>query len=100
MKKDEILKKARAERSDEMEKAVSDRSAVWMVVAMALAAGFFVCMRGEDAPIADLGATTSFSTAVCMIYRFIRLKKLYYLIAGIALAAVTVVLTVRFFQGH
>lgn len=100
MKKDEILKKARAEQSDEMELAVRDRSAVWMAIAMTIAAGFFVCMRGEDEPIADLGATVCFSTAVCMIYRFIRLKKLYYLITGIVLAAATVFLTVRFFQGH
>lgn len=100
MKKDEILEKARAEQSDEMEIAVRDRSAVWMSVAMAIAAGFFVCMRGEDAPIADLGATVCFSMTVCMIYRFIRLKKLYYLITGIVLAAATVFLTVRFFQGH
>ncbi len=100
MKKDEILKKARAEQSDEMELAVRDRSAVWMAIAMAIAAGFFVCMRGEDEPISDLGATVCFSTAVCMIYRFIRLKKPYYLITGIVLAAATVFLTVRFFQGH
>ncbi|MDE7230249.1 MAG: hypothetical protein K2N56_07195 [Oscillospiraceae bacterium] len=100
MKKDEILKKARAEQSDEMELAVRDRSAVWMAIAMVIVAGFFVCMRGEDEPIADLGATVCFSTAVCMIYRFIRLKKLYYLIMGIVLAAATVFLTVRFFQGH
>ena len=100
MKKEDILKKARAEQSDEMELAVRDRSAVWMAIAMAIAAGFFVCMRGEDAPIADLGATVCFSTTVCMIYRFIRLKKLYYLITGIVLAAATIFLTVRFFQGH
>lgn len=100
MKKEEILKKARAEKSDEMENAVRDRSAVWMAVAMAIAAGFFVCMRGEDEPVADLAATVCFSVAVCMIYRFIRLKKLYYLIAGIVVGAVAVFSTVRFFQGH
>ena len=100
MKKDEILKKARAEQSDEMELAVRDRSAVWMAIAMTIAAGFFVCMRGEDEPIADLGATVCFSTTVCMIYRFIRLKKPFYLIMGILLAAATVFLTVRYFQGH
>ena len=100
MKKDEILKKARAEQSDEMEIAVRDRSAVWMAIAMTIAAGFFVCMRGEDEPIADLGATVCFSTTVCMIYRFIRLKKPFYLIMGILLAAATVFMIVRFFQGH
>ena len=46
MKKEEILEKARAEKKDEMKNAVRDRSAVWMALAMAIAAGFFVCMRG------------------------------------------------------
>lgn len=100
MKKEDILKKARAERSDEMENAVRDRSAVWMTIAMTIAAGFFVSMRGEDEPISDLTATVCFSVAVCMIYRFIRLKKVYYLIAGIVVAALAVFSTVRFFQGH
>lgn len=44
MKKDEILKKARAEQYDEMELAVRDRAAVWMAIAMTIAAVFlFVC---------------------------------------------------------
>ncbi|MDE6732480.1 MAG: hypothetical protein K2J77_06350 [Oscillospiraceae bacterium] len=100
MKKEDILKKAQEESSDEMETFVRDRSAVWMALAMAIAAGFFVCMRGKDAPIMDLTATVCFSTAVCCIYRFFRLKKPYYLIMGLVLAAMTVFATVRFFQGH
>lgn len=100
MKKEDVLKKARAEKSDEMEKVVRDRSAVWMALAMVIAAGFFVCMRDENAPIMDLAATVCFSTAVCCIYRFIRLKSVYYLILGIVLAAMTVFATIRFFQGH
>ena len=47
MKKEEILEKARSEKKDEMEKAVRDRSAVWMAIAMVIAAGFFVSMRKE-----------------------------------------------------
>ena len=100
MKKEDVLKKARAEKSDEMEKVVRDRSAVWMALAMVIAAGFFVCMRDENATIMDLAATVCFSTAVCCIYRFIRLKSVYYLILGIVLAAMTVFATIRFFQGH
>lgn len=100
MKKEDVLKKAQAEKSDEMEKVVRDRSAVWMALAMVIAAGFFVCMRNENAPIMDLAATVCFSTAVCCIYRFIRLKSVYYLILGIVLAVMTVFATIRFFQGH
>ena len=100
MKKEDVLKKAQAEKSDEMEKLVRDRSAVWMALAMVIAAGFFVCVREENAPIMDLAATVCFSTAVCCIYRFIRLKSVYYLIMGIVLSAMTVFATVRVFQGH
>lgn len=100
MKKEDILKKAQEEKSDEMENSVRDRSAVWMTIAMTIAAGFFVCMREENAPIMDLTATVSFSTAVCCIYRFFRLKQIHYLIMGLVLAAITVFATIRFFQGH
>ena len=100
MKKEEILAKARSEKKDEMENAVRDRSAVWMALAMVIAAGFFVSMRKDGEPIMDLAATVCFSTGVCCIYRFIKLKKLQWLIMGIVLAAMTVFATVRFFQGH
>ena len=100
MKKEEILAKARSEKKDEMENAVRDRSAVWMALAMVIAAGFFVCMRKEDEPIMDLAATVCFSTGVCCFYRFIRLKKIQWLIMGIVLAAMTVFAVVRFFMGH
>ncbi len=100
MKKEEILEKARSEKKDEMENAVRDRSAVWMALAMVVAAGFFVTMRGEDEPVMDLAATVCFSVAVCCIYRFIRLKQIWYLIMGIVLAGATVFATVRFFMGH
>lgn len=60
MKKEDILKKAQEEKSDEMERFVRDRSAVWMTLAMAIAAGFFVCMREENAPINGLGGNSKF----------------------------------------
>ncbi len=100
MKKEEILAKARSEKNDEMKNAVRDRSAVWMAIAMTIAAGFFVCVREEGEPIMDLTATVCFSTGVCCIYRFVRLKQISWLIMGIVLAAMTVFATVRFFQGH
>lgn len=100
MKKEEILEMARSEKKDEMENAVRDRSAVWMAIAMVIAAGFFVCMREEGEPIMDLTATVCFSVAVCCIYRFIRLKQVSWLIMGIVLAGMTVFATVRFFMGY
>lgn len=100
MKKEEILKKAQEEKTDEMETAVRDRSAVWMAIAMTIAAGFFICMREEGAPIMDLTATVCFSTAVCCIYRFFRLKKVWHLVNGLMFMALAIFATVRFFQGH
>lgn len=100
MKKEEILKKARAEQSDEMEMVVRDRSALWMVIAMVVAAGFFTCMRGEDEPIMDLAAIVCFSTSVSCVYRFFRLKQIRYLISGLIMAGMTVFSTIRFFMGH
>lgn len=100
MKKEDVLKKAQEESSDEMEKFVRDRSAVWMVLAMVISSGFFVCMRSEDEPIMDLAAIDCFSSAVCSIYRFFRLKQPFYLIIGLVLAAMTIFATVRYFQGH
>ena len=100
MKKEEILEKARAEKSDEMENAVRDRSALWMAVAMVAAAVFFVCMRGKDEPIMDLAAIVGFSGMVCCGYRFFKLKKPVYLISGLILAGITVFSTIRFFMGH
>lgn len=71
-----------------------------MALAMVIASGFFVCMRDKDAPIMDLAATVCFSTSVCCIYRFFRLKQVHYLIMGPVLAAMTVFATIWFFQGH
>lgn len=100
MDKKEILEKAQEEKKDEMETAVRDRSAVYMAVAMAFAAGFFVCVREEGAPIMDLTAIVCFSTSVSSFYRFFKLKSPSYLITGIIMAALTVFSTIRFFMGH
>lgn len=100
MKKEEILAKAQAEKKDEMENAVRDRSAVWMTLAMVVAAGFFVCMRGEDEPVFDLAAMVCFADTACFIYRFTKLKQTRYLIFAVVFAALTVFTTVWFFRGH
>lgn len=100
MKKEDILAKAREEKKDEMEDAVRDRSAVWMAIAMVIAAGFFVCVRDEGEPIMDLAATVGFSMTVCCIYRAVKLKKLKWVMIGILCAAVTVFAAVRYFMGY
>lgn len=100
MKKEEILAKARAEKNDEMEKAVRDRSAIWALLAETIAAGFFMCMRDEGEPIMDLSAIVCFSTSVCMFYRFFKLKQIWYLLIGLLMTGLTVFAVIRFFQGH
>lgn len=99
MKKEDILEKARAEKSDEREKFIRDRSALWTVGAMAVAVGFFAVMRGEDAPISDLIAIIDFSMMVCFIYRYVKLKQIWYLAVAILMAAFTAFFVVRYFQG-
>ena len=100
MKKEEILAKARAEKSDEMEKAVRDRSAIWAVIAEAIAAAFFMCMRDESEPIMDLTAIVCFSTSVCLFYRFFKLKQIWYLLMGLLMTGLTAFSVIRYFQGH
>lgn len=100
MKKEEILAKARKEKTDEREKFVHDRSGVWAVVATAVAAAFFICVHDEGEPIMDLTAVVCFSTTVSLGYRFVKLKQVRYLVMAIMMAALTVFSVIRFFQGH
>lgn len=98
MKKDEILAKARAEKSDEMENHIHDRSMIWIILAMFVCLCVFSFARLErDMPVEDYTATLCISLAVGNIYRFTKLKRRYYLMLGIVFAAVGILMAVIYF---
>ncbi|MDE7399618.1 MAG: hypothetical protein K2N06_08840 [Oscillospiraceae bacterium] len=98
MKKDEILAKARAEKSDEMENHIYDRSMIWMILGMFVCLCIFSYTRLErDMPTEDYTATLCIAIAVGNIYRFIKLKRRHYLMLGIVFAAVGILMAVIYF---
>lgn len=101
MKKEEILAKAQAERVDEREIFINDRSIKWTYLVMIISAGIFMIVRStRDMPITDLCATVCLAVAAGNIYRSIKTKDKWYLIAGIVMAVSGIFTAVRFFMGH
>lgn len=98
MKKDEILEKARAEKYDEMENHIHDRSMIWIILAMFVCLCVFSYTRLErDMPVEDYTATLCISLAAGNIYRFTKLKSRHYLMLGIVFAAVGLLMAVIYF---
>jgi len=76
MERNEILKKAQAERVDERELQVKDKSMMWSYITMVFMAAIFSFIRSEQGlPMMDLSATVSASVFAGMTYRFIKTKK-------------------------
>jgi uncharacterized membrane protein YjjP (DUF1212 family) len=101
MDKDEILKKAQAERKDERELQVKDKSMMWSYIVMVLMAAIFSFIRSEQGlPIMDLTATVSASACAGMTYRFIKTKENADLFLALIMLCVAIISTVRFFMGH
>ncbi|MCM1165713.1 MAG: DUF6442 family protein [Lachnospiraceae bacterium] len=99
MKKEEILAKAQAERVDERETFISDRSMRWTYLVMAVTAGIFMIVRSvRDTYSNDLCSVVCLSAAAGDIYRFIKTKEKWALVAGVVGAAAGVVLAVLFFM--
>ncbi len=98
MKKEEILEKARAERSDEMETFIQDRSMFWIILAMFVCLVVFSYTRLErNMPVEDYSATLAIAAAVGNIYRFIKIKHRRYIILGIIFGAAGVLWAVMYF---
>lgn len=98
MKKEEILAKAQAEKVDERETFISDRSMRWTYLVMAVTAGIFMIVRSiRDMYAADLCSVACLSVAAGNIYRFVKTKEKWCLIAGIALLVSGVLTAVMFF---
>lgn len=101
MNKDEILKKAQAEKRDEREIQMKDKSMMWSYIVMVLAAAIFSFIRSEQGlPIMDLSATVSASVFAGMTYRFVKTKNKENLMIAIVMLFVAAIATIRFLMGH
>jgi hypothetical protein len=101
MNKDEILKRAQAEKNDEREIQVRDKSMMWSYIVMISVASIFSVIRSEQGlPMMDLPATVSASAFAAFAYRFIKTKEKAYLFLAVIALCVAIVATVRFFMGH
>lgn len=101
MKKEEILKKAQAEKSDEREKQIKDFSFRWTYLTMAVAAACFAYNRAAHGePMMDLCATVCFSVCAGMAYRFVKLREKSDLLFAVITFAAACTATVRFLTGH
>ncbi|WP_347223951.1 DUF6442 family protein [Bacteroides congonensis] len=101
MDKEDILRKAQEEKSDEMEIQIRDKSMKWTYISMVIAAAIFSFIRGmQDYPMMDLTATVSISVAVGNSYRYIKCKEKSNLFIAIVMFVVFVFSTIRFVMGH
>ena len=101
MERNEILKKAQAERVDERELQVKDKSMMWSYITMVFMAAIFSFIRSEQGlPMMDLSATVSASVFAGMTYRFIKTKKKENAIIALVMLSVVVIATISFFMGH
>lgn len=100
MEKNEILAKARAEKTDEREIFINDRSMRWTYLIMALSAGIFTIVRAiRSQPMMDLCATVCLSVGAGYLYKYIKARERANLIIGIVLIICGVAASVQFFLG-
>lgn len=100
MDKKEILEKARAEKTDEREVFINDRSMRWTYLVMTLSAGVFTIVRScHDLPITDLCATVCLSVGTGFLYRFVKGRVKSDLIVGAVMMFLGIVSAVQFFMG-
>lgn len=101
MKKEDILKKAREEGSDEMEKFVQDKSMWWVFIAMGVCLIAFSMVRSyNDQNPTDLAATISTGASAGCFYRYSRLHDNRNLFAAITTGICAVILIVLFIFHH
>lgn len=99
MKKEEILKKAQEEGSDEMEKFVQDKSIWWGAVAMCFCLiAFTIIRRRIDQYTFDLTATIAAGVAAQNFYQYKKLHIKRNLLAGIFMAVGAVLCAIWFVQ--
>lgn len=100
MDKKEILEKAQAEKTDEREAFIFDKSMLWAFLVMTLSAGTFTIVRScQDLPIMDLCSTVCLSVGTGFLYRFIKSRQKFNLITGAMMIFFGIVSAVEFFMG-
>ena len=98
MKKEEILERARAEQSDELEQHFNDKSMLWIIVALIVCCIVFSFIRlAQGQPVEDYLATINLANSVGCFYRCSKVKSYRYLIQGIAFGIGGVIFAAIFF---
>ena len=98
MKKEEVLERARAEQSDEMEQHFNDKSMLWIIVALIVCCIVFSFTRlARGQPVEDYLATINLANSVGSFYRCSKVKSYRYLIQGIAFGIGGVIFAAIFF---
>ncbi len=101
MKKDEILAKAREEKSDEMETFVRDKSMAVIFCVMGVCLIIFISIRQElHERCCDLPFTVALGASAGCFYRFARLKNAKNLIIGIITGLCAIVYLILTILGH
>lgn len=101
MKKEDILKKAREEGSDEMERFVRDKSMWWVFIAMGACLIVFSLIKLEnDQHPTDLAATICAGACAGCFYRFSKLRDKRDLFGAITTGVCAVVCFVLFLLHH
>ena len=101
MKKEEILKKAREEGSDEMEKFVQTRSVWWGALVMFILLIMFSIIRRKNGQYTfDLTATICSGVAVENFFQYKKLHNKNNLAFGIIMSVGAVLSVIWFFTTH
>lgn len=100
MEKEEILAKAQAEKIDEREIFINDKSMLWTYLVMAVSAGIFTIIRSfQELPIMDLCATVCLSASAGQFYRFIKTKERFNIVVSVIMFVIGITAAVLFFMG-
>lgn len=98
MKKEEILERARAEQSDEMEQHFNDKSMLWIIVVLVVCCIVFSFTRLVQAqPVEDYLATINIAISVGSFYRCSKVKSYRYFFQGIAFGIGGVIFAIIYF---
>lgn len=101
MKKEEILEKARAEQSDEMEQHYNDKSMLWIIVVLIVCCivfSFTRLVKGQS--VWDYIATINLAISVGSFYRYSKVKSDRYLFQGIAFGIAGVIFVMLYFADY
>ena len=101
MEKEEILRRSRSEKNDELEKQVWNMSMRWTYLAMVVSAAVFSYIRDMNGqPMMDLCATVCISVCAGRAYCYAKTKESFHLIMALVIFAIAIFATIRFFMGH